>query len=164
MKTTKYMSKNFLKDFTLHWKNYILQSLLAVIVVFIVLTILSINKAVIVASIGATAFIIFAMPKSITAKPRNVIGGYIVGILVGSLFFLIPKETTLTANMLYALAVGLSILIMVIIDTEHPPASGVALGVALEGLNIEVTTTILVGIIVMSMIHHIFRNKLRDLV
>ncbi|RLG73997.1 MAG: HPP family protein, partial [Thermoprotei archaeon] len=60
------------KDFRILWKNYVLQSLLATISIFIVLLFLSLQHAVVIASIGATTFIIFTMPNSIAAKSKNV--------------------------------------------------------------------------------------------
>ena len=63
------------------WKNYLYQSLFAAVVVFIILLILSIENAVVIASIGASAFIAFTMPRQNFSRPRYLIGGYIVGIL-----------------------------------------------------------------------------------
>ena len=40
----------------------------------------TIEHAVVIASIGATAFIVFTMPRNITAKPRRVIGGHLAGL------------------------------------------------------------------------------------
>ena len=71
------------------WKNYLYQSLLAVVVVAVVFVILTIEQAVVIASIGATAFIVFTMPRNITASPRRVIGGHIIGFLSGFIASLI---------------------------------------------------------------------------
>jgi CBS-domain-containing membrane protein len=57
-----------------------MQSLLATMSFFIVLYFLSLQHAVIIASIGATAFIVFAIPDNITAQARNVVGGQLVGL------------------------------------------------------------------------------------
>ncbi|MEA3225762.1 MAG: HPP family protein, partial [Planctomycetota bacterium] len=124
-----------IREFRAYWKNYVFQSLLATLVIFFILLSLSFQEdAVIIASLGATAFIVFAMPNQITARSRNIIGGYIVGFLCGFVCSLVPiaevMNESLGHSLLYAVAVGLSIFIMVVIDTEHPPASGVALGVA----------------------------------
>ncbi len=57
------MKKSLLKmdaEFRQYWKNYVLQSSLAAFAVFIVLYFLSMQYAVIIASLGATAFIVFA--------------------------------------------------------------------------------------------------------
>ncbi|MHC4126196.1 MAG: HPP family protein [Planctomycetota bacterium] len=62
------------------WKYYILQSLLATIVLFILVLVLGRYKLVTISAMGATTFIVFAMPKAVTAKTRNVIGGHLVGL------------------------------------------------------------------------------------
>jgi len=149
--------------FPILWKNYIYQSLLAAIVVFIILLILTIENAVVIASIGATAFIIFTMPRNITARPRRVIGGHMVGLLSGSLCALIPHSSTLASISVFALAVGISICLMVALDFEHPPASGTALGVAITGFSPGVIIAVVTSSIVLSLAHHFSNKFLKDL-
>ncbi len=151
------------REFRQHWKNYALQSILATVAIFIVLYFLSLEHAVIIASIGATTFIIFAMPDNITAQPRNVIGGHLVGLLFGFLFSLFPHSGMICAILAYALAVGASIFTMVVVDMEHPPAAGTALGVATTGITFEVFIAIVVSIILLSVIHVFFKPYIRDL-
>jgi len=160
------MKKSFKKidkEFRQHWKNYVMQSILATFAVFIVLYFLSLQHAVIIASIGATAFIIFAMPDSITAQPRNVIGGQLVGLLCGLLFSLLPHPGLMYAMIVYSLAVGTSIFTMVVIDTEHPPAAGTALGVAITGISWDVFIAISISVIILSLVHVFFKPYIRDL-
>ncbi len=159
----KRLISKIVKELRLYWKNYVFQSLFATLAIFIVLLTLSLQEAVIIASIGATTFIVFAMPKSITAKPRNVIGGHIVGLISGSLCALIPHPLFIHSIMVYSLAVGFSIFIMVITDTEHPPASGTALGVAIHGFSLGVTIAVIISVVILSLIHHLFKRYLRDL-
>jgi len=127
-----------------YWKNYVFQCLLATVSVFLVLIMLDLDEAVIIASLGATAFVVFALPEKITANPRNVIGGHFVGLLCGFLGIvvlrLLPVTTDIVESAIYAITVGASIFIMTITDTEHPPASGTTLGVVLKGA-IEHPTT-----------------------
>ena len=53
-------------------KKYIGQSLLAALVVAVILFFINVfTNFVIVAGLGASAFIVFAMPNSITAMPRR---------------------------------------------------------------------------------------------
>ncbi len=125
--------------------------------------VLSLQHAVIIASIGATAFIVFAMPDSITAQPRNVIGGQLVGLFFGFLFSLFPPAALIFSIIVYSLAVGASIFTMVVIDMEHPPAAGTALGVAITGISLEVFVAVGVSIILLSLIHKIFKPYIRDL-
>ena len=152
------------EEFRLFWKNYVFQSLFATCATFIVFLFLGLQHVVIIASIGATAFIIFAMPKSITAKPRNVIGGHLVGFLSGCLCALIPHPSFLYSILIYSFAVGLSIFVMVVTDTEHPPASGTALGFAITGFDLNAAIALITSVIILSLVHHFFKPYLRDLV
>ena len=151
------------REFRQHWKNYVMQSLLATMSIFIVLYFLSLQHAVIIASIGATAFIVFAMPDNITAQARNVIGGQLVGLFFGFLFSLFPQSTLIYSILVYSLAVGATIFTMVVIDTEHPPAAGTALGVAMTGISLDVLIAVTISIILLSLIHKFFKPYLRDL-
>jgi CBS-domain-containing membrane protein len=160
------MKKSFIKmaeEFSLYWKHYVLQSILATLSVFIVLYFLSLQEAVIIASIGATAFIVFTMPNNITAQSRNVIGGHLIGLFYGFLFSLIPHSALIFSILIYSLAVGASIFTMVVTDTEHPPAAGTALGVVITGIRLDVLITVVMSIIILSLIHRFFKPYLRDL-
>jgi CBS-domain-containing membrane protein len=153
-----------LKELKKYWKNYLFQSLLAGLSVFILLVVLHMQNIVVVASIGSTAFIVFAMPREITARARSVIGGHLAGFFCGSLGGLISAAFHFPNTLTYSIAVGLSILIMVVTDTEHPPAAGTALGVAISGYSTEVFFSLLISVIVLSTIHHFFKMYLKDLV
>ena len=160
------MKRSFIKmaeEFSLYWKHYLLQSILATLSVFIVLYFLSLQEAVIIASIGATAFIVFTMPNNITAQSRNVIGGHLIGLFYGFLFSLIPHSALTFSILIYSLAVGASIFTMVVTDTEHPPAAGTALGVVITGIRLDVLITVVMSIIILSLIHRFFKPYLRDL-
>ena len=154
---------NMFEEFRRYWKHYVFQCLLATFVVFIVLLALSLKNAVIISSIGATAFIIFAMPKMVTANPRNVIGGHATGLIIGSLCFLIPHSTVFYAALSYSLAVGLVIFIMVVTDTEHPPAAATALGFAMSGFSLSTAIALISSILVLPFVHYFFRHHLKDL-
>jgi CBS-domain-containing membrane protein len=150
-------------EFKRLWKNYLYQSFLATLTVAIVLTILNQENAVIIASIGATAFIVFAMPGYLTAKSRRVIGGHIIGLIAGLLSGLIPHSTTFSSILVYSLAVGSSAFFMVALDCEHPPASGTALGVAITGFSWSIGIAVITSSILLSLAHHFLRKYLRDL-
>jgi CBS-domain-containing membrane protein len=151
------------REFKRLWKNYLYQSFLATIVVFIVLLLLNMENAVVIASIGATAFIVFTMPRNVTAAPRRVIGGHLIGLFSGSLCALIPHSSILPSIVVYSLAVGISILLMVALDAEHPPAGGTALGVAITGFSPNVMIAVLTSSIVLSLAHRFCKKFLKDL-
>lgn len=150
--------------FRLLWKNYLFQSFLAALTIFLVLLFLTIEHAVIIAAIGATAFIVFAMPNNITANSRNIIGGHLVGFFAGSLCALIPQPSLWYPIMAYSLAVGLSIFIMVVINTEHPPAAATALGLAIMGFSLNAAIAVVTSAVLLSLAHHFLKPFLRELV
>ena len=142
------------------WKYYILQSLLATIVLFVLVLILGRYKLVVISAMGATTFIVFAMPKAVSAQTRNVIGGHLVGLASGTIFYL----TTLPFFVEYPLAVGLAFLLMVALDVEHPPAAGTALAVVINEVSLDVFVTIMLSAVILSQSRYYLRNYLKDLV
>lgn len=148
--------------FLRYWKNIFLQISLAIITIYIVLLFLSIEHAVIISSIAATAFIVFTMPKSIAARPKNVIGGHLIGLLTG-LFSTFLYSYYINNILVYAFAVGLSIFLMILTDTEHPPASGTALGVSIKGFTSDVIIAVVTSSIILSLFHQLFKKFLIDL-
>lgn len=161
------------ESFTRAPKKYIVQSLLATIAVAIILYFVEfVTHAAIVAALGASTFIVFAMPHSITAQPRRLVGGHIVGLVCGLIcyfaFFAGPLGE-ITRNWefirwsVYALAVGLSIFLMAITNTEHPPAASTALGIAAHEWSYQTIIFILLCAISLALIRRLLRGYLRDL-
>lgn len=161
------------KSFVRAPKRYIIQSLLAIVVVAIILYFVEVlTHAAIVAALGASAFIVFAMPHSITAQPRRLIGGHIIGLISGSVCYFafltgplgkLVNNWEFTTLFVYALAVGLSIFLMVVTDTEHPPASGTALGIVAHAWSYQVIIFILACAIGLAVVRRVLRGYLRDL-
>jgi len=154
----------FDERFPPHWLGYVLQSLLCAGSVFVVLVALRQQNLVVAASLAATAFTVFAMPQRVTASPRNVIGGHLVGLVFGSVFALIPAGSVLAQDGVYALAVGGAMFVMAITNTEHPPAAGTALGVVMAGCSVPVVMGVAVGVGALSLIHTLLKPVLRDLI
>ena len=142
------------------WIYYIIQSLLAAATLFIIISILGEKRMVVASAIGATAFIVFALPKSASAKTRNVIGGHLVGLASGAIFLCIELPFALEC----ALALALAIFLMVALDVEHPPAAGTALAVAINEVTIDAFVTILLSALVLSQCRYYLRHYLKDLV
>jgi len=153
-----------LTRFRLSWKNYVFQSFLATLSIFLVLLFLNIEHAVVIAAIGASAFIVFVMPDNVTARSRNIICGHISGFFIGSLCALIPQLSPLCSVTVYSLAVGLSIFIMIITNTGHPPAAATALGVAIMGFTPPAIIAVITSVVVLSVAHHFLKPFLRNLI
>jgi CBS domain-containing membrane protein len=137
----------------------VFQSFLAGATVFFALTALNISDyGIIIAAIGSSAFLVFALPSNPTSQPKNLIVGHTLGILSGFLAAFIPYQL-----LSFSTAVGLSILLMILTESEHPPASGTALGVALEGLSLPVAIFVIGGCFVLSAAHEALKPWLRDI-
>lgn len=158
------LDRAFDKKFRPNWRSYVLQSVLASVSVFLTLMALRQQNLVVAASLAATAFTVFTMPGSVTASSRNVVGGHIVGLLFGSLFALLPHGPGLAQDAIYAVAVGGSMFVMTITDTEHPPAAGTALGVVIAGFSARLVLGVLVGVVILAAVHRILRPMLLDLI
>lgn len=147
-----------------HWLSYIFQSLLATLAIFVVLVTLRQQNLLVAASLAATAFTVFVIPNSMAASSRNVIGGHVVGLIFGSLFALFPQNSDLAMNLMHALAVGSSILVMAVTNTEHPPAAGTALGVVIAGFSTRVVLGVVLGVAILAILHRLLRPVLIDLI
>ncbi len=67
-----------------HRGQYLKQTLMATVSMLVVLLLLDlVEQTVLIASLGASTFIVFSMPHTKRAKPRYTIGGYVVGALAG---------------------------------------------------------------------------------
>lgn len=144
------------------WPYHMLQSIFsAVALLLIILLIGDINKMVAISAMGASCFIVFAMPKAVSAQTRNVVGGHFTGLICGLIFyFFIPLPYWIE----YPLAVGIAIFIMVSLDLEHPPAVGTALAVLRSEVDLQVFAIIILSIMILSQIRYYFRKYLKDLV
>ncbi|MBI2868503.1 MAG: HPP family protein [Chloroflexi bacterium] len=152
------------KNFRSLWKHYLYQTCLATLVLAVVLWLLSAENAVIVASIGATAFLVFSMPRIATAQPRRIIGGQLIGLLAGSLLALVPHPAAVLAAVIYSLAVGLSMFLMIALDLAHPPAAGTALGVAISGFSLPVMLAVITSSLALAAAHRYLYREFRNLI
>ena len=142
------------------WKHYIFQSLLAGVTIFVIVLAIGEDKVVVIASMAGTALICFAMPTSLSAQTKNVIGGHLVGLVCGALI-------TLTGLPYYAefpLAVGLVIFLMVALDVEHAPAAGTALAVTINEVTLTIAAIIVISAIVVTQCRYYMKSLLKDLI
>jgi len=173
--------KNFLSEIIIFDKKfkknkfkYIFQCVLASITVLAVLIFLDVlNETAIITALGASAFVVFITPTRYSSDPRRLIGGYIVGLSVGFLLFLISqtnfitdifKSETLILIFLGAIAVGVALFIMAITNTEHAPAAGIALGLVINKWDYLTIIFILIAILWMSIVRKLLKNYLMDLI
>lgn len=84
---------------------------------------------ILVASMGASAVILFIIPGSPLAQPWPFVGGQLCSALVGVTCAQVFPEIAISA----ALAAGGSVLIMLLLRCLHPPGSATALAPVLAG-------------------------------
>lgn len=62
-----------------------------------------------------------------------------------------------------AISVGITMFLMVILDTEHPPAVGMSLGLVLNDWNYLTIIFIYTAVVIMYTVKYLLRNVLIDL-
>ncbi|TET99782.1 MAG: HPP family protein [Candidatus Stahlbacteria bacterium] len=156
-----------------HVWRYVFQCALAALSVLIVLIFLDVFcHSAIIATLGASAFIVFTMPRSYPSRPRPLIGGYVIGIIVGIISYYISNSSlmlTLFGNLRIsyvvfgAIAVGAAILLMTITDTEHAPAAGIPIALVFNKWDYSTVLFILSIVIVLFLVKSLLKPILVDL-
>lgn len=86
-----------------------------------------------IASMGASAVLIFAVPDGYMSQPWPVLGGHVCSVLVG----MIVAATVNTPILACAVAVALSITLMHYLHCLHPPGGATALVAVVGGPAIQ---------------------------
>ncbi len=114
-----------------------------------------------IGSFGASSVLIYGLINSPLAQPRNLIGGHLVCSIVGvTVHKLLPNEVWLSS----ALAVSLSIVLMQITKTLHPPGGATALIANIGSEKIKalgymyVISPVLWGVLILFAVALIFNN------
>jgi CBS-domain-containing membrane protein len=82
-----------------------------------------------IAPLGASCFLLFAVPDGPFSQPRNVIFGHLFSSLVGLIFLKFIGVGPIEMG----IAVGLAIALMLLTRTSHPPAGADPLVVMIAG-------------------------------
>lgn len=114
-----------------------------------------------IGSFGASSVLIYGVINSPLAQPRNLIGGHVISAFIGVLMYkLIPDQAWLSG----ALAVSLSIVVMQITKTLHPPGGATALIANLPSAKIQalgfyyVLSPVLSGVLILLLVALICNN------
>lgn len=153
--------------------RFALQSGLATLAMLVTLMFVqSLSNAAIAAGLASSVVGIFITPANRTTRIRAVAGGHGVALALGALFSLLlfsgPVENFLgNAEFLrtlgYAIVVGLSMLLMAVTNTEHPPAAGTALGMASRQFDPLIFFSIIGAVVMLSILKLALRPYLQDL-
>ena len=154
--------------------KYIFQCFLATLTILAVLIFLDVLKeAALITALGASAFIVFTMPTQYSSDPRRLIGGYIVGLIVGFIFYLLSTSTLsshlfeneMTLLVVFgAISVGFAVFIMAVTNTEHAPAAGIALGLVINKWDYLTIIFVIIAIVWLASIRIILKKHMIDLI
>lgn len=109
----------------------------------------------IAAPMGATSVLVFGVPHSPLAQPRNVIGGNFIGAFVS----IALVQSFGMAPWVMATAVATTIVLMKLTRTVHPPSGAVALVGVMSGVSWDfLLTPVLAGSIVIVLWTYVFNN------
>ena len=127
-------------------------------------------------SLASTTYLIYAQPSCKSSHPKNILLCYLLAFVVGLLFHcliqLLSKTSFMPANVFWgrlnddiigALAVMVMLAVSIIWLVPHPPASGMALVVALKISSFAFVGVLFWGVIFLALSRYFFRHKLIDL-
>jgi CBS domain-containing membrane protein len=114
-----------------------------------------------IGSFGASSVLIYGVINSPLAQPRNLIGGHLISAFIGVLIYkLLPGQIWLSG----AISVSLSIVMMQITKTLHPPGGATALIANLPSAKIQalgfyyVFSPVLSGVLILLIVALICNN------
>jgi CBS domain-containing membrane protein len=114
-----------------------------------------------IGSFGASSVLTYGIINSPLAQPRNLIGGHVISALVGvTVHKLVGQELWLSS----ALSVSLSIVLMQMTKTLHPPGGATALIANIGSGKIQslgylyVLSPVLTGVLILLAVALIFNN------
>jgi SAM-dependent methyltransferase len=159
------------RHFRRRWERYVLQAALAALTLAVVVSLEdTLANAAIITAIASSAFIIFMTPHSRMSRPRRVIGGHgialVIGLAIGALVHDVlgePYAASLVTDVAAAVGVGLAMLVMAATDTEHPPGAGTVLGLILAPDPLENGLLVIAAALALTGARSLFGRWLIDL-
>ncbi len=158
--------------FTHRWRTYVGQSAVAALLLWVILLGEDvIANGAIVAAIASSVAIVFFVPHSVASSPVRIIGGHVSAVIAAYIvigFALLFPDSIVDAtwfnDLLGALAVGLVVLLMSVSNTEHAPAAGTALGLAMRGAPWEAVLFIVTAAVIVAVARVVLGSRLRNLI
>lgn len=121
----------------------------------------TVTQLFLIGSLGATAVLIYGAPMAEFSQPRNLVGGHVLSALVGVTIAKFLSGDLLLAS---AIAVSISIALMHLTRTLHPPGGATALIAVIGGDAITnlgyyyVISPVLLGSVIMLLVGLLVNN------
>ncbi|MHC1685042.1 MAG: HPP family protein [Clostridiaceae bacterium] len=130
-----------------------LGGLLAILIISLLGFVL--KNPILIAPFGASCVILFGLPESPLAKPKNLILGHFISSLVG----LIMLNLFGNSYIVISIAVGIAIFMMILTDTTHPPAGADPILVITTSVSWNfLFTNIVIGTLILFIIAFTYNN------
>lgn len=116
--------------------------------------------ALLMAPFGASVVLVFGLPDSPLAQPKNVVLGHVLTAVIGVAF----THFFPVSSMTLALATGLGVSAMLITKTTHPPAGANPILIMLTGQSWGfIVNPVLIGALVIVMVGRLYRQWTKNL-
>jgi CBS-domain-containing membrane protein len=153
-------------------KYIVLQCALVFVSLSLILALYELLGGIIVASLGASSFILFVTPHTNSSKSINLIGGYICGSISGVTFGLLHGVFNMLdfEKMHAALIIGCAaaaagaMLLMVLAAVPHPPAAALAIGLASSPQSPLMAFAAIIGVVIICVVRYLLRKRLKNLI
>ena len=118
--------------------------------------VISIARFIVFSSFASSSFLLFMEPKQSSARISKFIKSYIIAGIIGIIGFFISVHI----GIYYSLAIVETAiaLLLVITESEHPPAMGIGVVFILEEANIFALTYLLVGMVIIILMDKFLNN------
>jgi len=91
------------------------------------------HMQMVLASTGASAMLIFALPHSPVSQPWNLVGGHVFSAIVGvSCYMLVPNEILASS-----LSIPIAMVVMFVFNCMHPPGGATAVTAVIGGAQVH---------------------------
>lgn len=133
--------------------SHLIESIIAGIGAFIGLSFIGLiaqkaDTMMIIAPFGATAVLLFSAPNSLFSKPWNIFGGYLIATILGAIVLVYTDGGWLWIGT----GLGLTIMLMHLSKTIHPPAGANFLIVTQGHLSFYLLEPLFIGLIALIII------------
>lgn len=113
------------------------------------------NVTLLMAPFGATAVLVFGVPESPLAQPKNVILGHFITAFIGVFFVQMIGVSPFSL----AIATGIGVSAMLLTKTTHPPAGANPILIMLSGQGwLFLVTPVLIGAVLIVVIGKIMQK------
>ena len=158
--------------FLKNYKNHVFQSSLLFVCVSLALLLENLFGEIIVASLGASGFVLFVTPHTNGSRSKNIIGGYVCGAIGGVLFGLLHNRisgfgfpgVSYALIFICAAASAFTTFLMVATNLVHPPAAALALGLSADPGCIKTATAAITSVIMLCIARRMLTKYLKNLI